>query len=59
VVFSIKLSEKVGFRGFNDTTEADSAVSMRPRTWIQRLNETAEADLAVSMTPLKQIQQSQ
>jgi hypothetical protein len=29
------MSEKFGFRGFNDTTEADLAVSMRPLMRIQ------------------------
>jgi hypothetical protein len=57
------MSEKFGFRGFNDTEEADSVVSMRPQKQIQRsqwdrwrrfggFNETAEADSAVSMRPL-------
>jgi hypothetical protein len=54
------MSEKFGSLGFNETAEADSAVSIRPRKHIQWsqwdrrsgfgcFNETAEADLAVSM----------
>jgi hypothetical protein len=56
--------------GFNETSEADFTVSMRPRKWIWRsqwdcgsgfsgLNETVEADSAVSMRLQKRIQQSQ
>jgi hypothetical protein len=61
VVFSKNLClKKFGFRGINETVEADLAVSMKPRKWIQwsqrdrgsrfsGVNETAEVDSAVSL----------
>jgi hypothetical protein len=45
--------EMVGFGDFNETAEAASADSMRPRKLPPFFNETVEADLVVSLRPRK------